>query len=537
MFPAESVVFCSLLALLPGLATGQCCARKEVSGETYRLASTSKPVPDFCLGGCIYTKENDPSPGTSYCFREGEGIATCRDGDCGNSEKWIKQYFEEECSAKINSFLQVDVFEQAVFHDELCVPPLAIINATVLLFNNPMCKGEPIQGALTRPTDNITYSAADFFVKTENISPWSVATIKEGFISRCDYIGILKPFTENRRKVSILAIKNNNNIIPTSNVNFTFEFSNQLLPDVFIQGNPTTCTKMYQPEPGSFQALNGKCFPTCRYAAWETDVKRVPCPCKGIIGGGINISDISLPSEQETHGKANLTGSFYFYQDTLIPPEWVLRKFSLTYAEFIRRNSDTVRVCESNLEIAGQFLFPTPFPLQVSMKVPCFAAQIPPALPAPPLPPAPTDLTGNPVNFTHSPFTHSPNQTHIGKDRMTLESEFSDVEGVLVFGGGDRFWMAACEFVQVNLFTPVDPFLTPQFCGCILVTLGQGFGIATKDQVKMCYIEALQAGPNPKQPIPASRFINRQFGNKNNQTGYGGNALPDILTYYGRSYA
>jgi len=520
MFLAELVVFCSLLALLPGLATEQCCAKKEVSGETYRLASTSKPVPDFCLGGCIYTKENDPAAGTSYCFREGNGIATCRDGDCGNTEGWIKQYFEEECSMKINSFLGVNVFEQEVVHDQLCVPPLPIINATVLLFNNPMCEGKPIQEALTRPTENITYSTADFFVKTDNTSPWSVATIKEGFIPRCQYIGMLKPFADNTKEVSILAIENNNNIIPNWVVNFTFEFSNQLLPDVFLQGNPTTCIGMFQAEPDSFQAQMGKCFPTCLYSAWEMDAKRVPCPCKGMIGGGINISDISLPNQQETNGKAKLAGSFFHYLDTLIPREWVMPKFSLTFAEFIRRNSDTVRVCESNLELASQYLFPTGMPLQFSMKVPCFAAQIPPELITDP--PAPTNLTGNPVNATHSP-----NQTHIGKSRSTLESEFSDVEGVLVFGGGDRFWMAACEFVEVNFFTPVDPALTPQFCGCILVTQGQPFGIATKDQVKMCYIEALQAGPSPRA-IPATAFAKRQFGNKKIQTGYGGNALPKI---------
>ena len=41
--------------------------------------STSDNLPDFCLGGCVYTKEGDPSqPVTNYCFQEGEGDTTCR---------------------------------------------------------------------------------------------------------------------------------------------------------------------------------------------------------------------------------------------------------------------------------------------------------------------------------------------------------------------------------------------------------------------------------------------------------------------------
>jgi hypothetical protein len=41
--------------------------------------STSDNVPDFCLGGCVYTKEGDPSQSvTNYCFQQGIGDATCR---------------------------------------------------------------------------------------------------------------------------------------------------------------------------------------------------------------------------------------------------------------------------------------------------------------------------------------------------------------------------------------------------------------------------------------------------------------------------
>ena len=188
----------------------------------------------------------------------------------------------------VNSYLEVDVVEQPVIYDELCVPPPAIINATALLFDNPACEGTPVQEALTGATENGTYSAAHFFLKSENTLSWSIAVIKQGFISTCQNIGLLKPFTENTKKVSLLALENNNNIIPTSFLNFTFDITNELLPDVFVQSNPFSCMRMNPPPaPGSFQALYGKCFPTCRYSAWDMDPKRTSCLCKGIIGGGI----------------------------------------------------------------------------------------------------------------------------------------------------------------------------------------------------------------------------------------------------------
>ena len=45
---------------------------------TYLLVSNTEPVPDFCLGGCVYTKVDDSVPSTNYCFQDGEGNATCR---------------------------------------------------------------------------------------------------------------------------------------------------------------------------------------------------------------------------------------------------------------------------------------------------------------------------------------------------------------------------------------------------------------------------------------------------------------------------
>ena len=132
-----------LLCQWPGYADSKCCQQKVilvlillilsylnilvhsnflqvvpgVSGKagTYNLVSNSEPAPDFCLGGCVYTKEDDP-PGNNYCFQEGEGTATCRyaryldlrlfrhllisGGGCGGGdvEGWIEKYFEKQCS-------------------------------------------------------------------------------------------------------------------------------------------------------------------------------------------------------------------------------------------------------------------------------------------------------------------------------------------------------------------------------------------------------------------------------------------------------
>ena len=45
---------------------------------TYSLVTRSDTLPDFCLGGCVYTKESDTVPGTNYCFQDGQGEVSCR---------------------------------------------------------------------------------------------------------------------------------------------------------------------------------------------------------------------------------------------------------------------------------------------------------------------------------------------------------------------------------------------------------------------------------------------------------------------------
>ena len=85
--------------------------------STYILVSSSLSVPDFCLGGCVYTKADDTAPGTNYCFKNGESKTTCVGGSCaagGDSkiEHWIEKFFEEKCSMQSNIYKKKCHYEQ-----------------------------------------------------------------------------------------------------------------------------------------------------------------------------------------------------------------------------------------------------------------------------------------------------------------------------------------------------------------------------------------------------------------------------------------
>ena len=150
-----------------------------------------------------------------------------------------------------------------------------ILDVEVALFNNSACEGEKFQNTTTRPSENGTYSTADFFLKSETPRPWSVRVSKEGYIPTCKLIPVIKPFADNIEKVQILRIDYSNKmtmIIPIAFARFSFTVTNQLLPDVFAQGNP-------------YSTL----FPTCTYSSWDTDLGKTICPCRGMIGTGRNL--------------------------------------------------------------------------------------------------------------------------------------------------------------------------------------------------------------------------------------------------------
>merc|ERR1712106_981810 len=158
------VIFVIMFGQLASMVDSKCCEKKTVPGlsskaGTYLLVSNTEPVPDFCPGGCVYTKVDDSVPGTNYCFQDGEGNATCSGGGCGGGggggiEGWIEKYFEKQCSMQINSVLRVGIYKRYV---ETCggynSNSNSLTNVTVAVFDNPTCAGEPVEERLFENTN------------------------------------------------------------------------------------------------------------------------------------------------------------------------------------------------------------------------------------------------------------------------------------------------------------------------------------------------------------------------------------------------
>ena len=277
-------------------------------------------------------------------------------------------------------------------------------NVSVEVYSNPTCEGAPVQEGMTEGSMN--YPEALFLIKVQDTKPWSIFLSKEGFKNTCEDIGMIIPFTRTWKFVYLEQEKTDSDIIPTVSLNFTFDINNELLSDVFVQGNPSSCRNStffpfrstakslnnrngkFRPKrrtqkhkkkikfntdydffmknptnhrkrshgsgsgSGSGGGSNYKCNPTCSYVSWNTDPSLTPCNCKGVIGGGnhesdmgilrntflgINFSDITLPNQQIPMGKAMMTGSLYWYDDTSIPYGYYQPKIYLTFAEFTRR--------------------------------------------------------------------------------------------------------------------------------------------------------------------------------------------------------
>jgi hypothetical protein len=217
-------------------------------------------------------------------------------------------------------------------------------NVSVEVYDNPTCDGEPVQEGMAE-----TWSAL-FLTKVQNTEQWSVLAKKEGYKGDCRKIGIMIPFKENYGYAYLVEDVDNTAIIPRASLNFTFEVSNELFADVFIQGNPYYCTNntngyskrsstknrnlnpkekirkqkkisknqkrkqknknkaqsdydFFMKNPAGPQmnrnhggsgsgsgigggGSNSKCYPTCLYNSWTTDASLLPCNCRGAIGGG-----------------------------------------------------------------------------------------------------------------------------------------------------------------------------------------------------------------------------------------------------------
>jgi len=391
---------------------------------------------------------------------------------------------------------------------------------------------------------------------------------KEGFKNTCEDIGMMNLFSQNWEYVYMEEEQTESTIIPTVSLNFTFAINNELLSDVFVQGNPASCVnytanypfkrskkrsntkngksrqkqrnkkekkkakknsdyeffmrnpaKNFPRNHGSGSGSGGgggsnyKCNPTCRYTSWNTDPLLTPCNCKGVIGGGLNFGDMTLPDQQTPAGKAMMTGSLYWYNDTSISPYWYQGKLYTTFAEFTRRNTTSVKVCQSKLTVSIESK-----PLK---NVPCFDPQIPPTAPIPTFPAFPGQSGITPPGFSPGMFTTDsplgsgsgsslPWPTSYPQWLTTADQQdmFSEVDGVLVFGQSDRFWIFGCmpedsvdKFLtfSVDFFTSKDPRETPEFCGCLLTTVGMGGNPeVSKEQVKECYVKALTGGPSQR---------------------------------------
>ena len=103
-----------------------------------------------------------------------------------------------------------------------------------------------------------------------------------------------------------------------------------------------------------------------------------------------------------------------------------------------------------------------------------------------------------------------------GQNISQIHDYLLSLLSLLVF----RFWMIGCMpedylayFVtfEVDFFTIKDPRETPEFCGCLLSSMQIGNTVATKEQIKECYVKGLTGGPSSRTAITSRRTgINRK---------------------------
>jgi len=609
------VIFVIMFGQLASMVDSKCCEKKTVPGQsskagTYLLVSNTEPVPDFCLGGCVYTKVDDSVPGTNYCFQDGEGNATCSGGGCGGGggggiEGWIEKYFEKQCSMQINSVLEVFISKQYVQTCGYNDNSNSLSNVTVAVFDNPTCAGEPVEERLFEST----YPYPVFLAKVQKTEEWSVMASKTGYKSGCQTIGILVPFTKNYAYVMLEEDVEESETVPIASLDFTFDINNELLTDVFVQGNPQYCTNttyggftrtvkhpfskninlkpkkrnkkpkkkskknkrkskvnsdydffMKNPEKkngkqsygsgsgsGGGFGYNYKCYPTCLFTSWSTDPSLFGCNCKGVVGGGLNFSDMALPDQETPAGSASMAGSLYWYDDNTVNQDYYPPKNYLAFVEFTRRNSSDVRVCDSKLSITWKS---ANTPAEIIKAVPCFTKPVPattlmPTYPTGGAPESPTFgvPTANPMTaetFPPPQGTDSPPGPGSGSSlpwptsyphwltTVNYEDMFTEVEDVLIWGGGDRFWILGCtqqdsadNFItfDVDFFTLKDPKDTPEFCGCIVNTKMPGdTAPASKDLVRECYVKSITGGPSRRSAITGksklTKAIKKKFTNR-----------------------
>jgi len=571
---------------------------------TYNLVTESDAVPEFCLGGCVYTKESDSVPGSNYCFQAGQGEVSCSGGGCGGGgggdvEGWIEKYFEKQCSTQFNSMLRVRWYK--AWQRRQCGPrPYdPITNLTLQLFDNPTCEGKPLQKKLAKG-----YEEA-FLIKVENTNSWSVRAAKEKYETVCQTIGPMMPFTSNYASIPLREVEEKAEIVRTASLNFSYDLSNDLQTSVFIQSNPYSCTnssfgkssfkvkssrsgkrkknkkkknkKNKNKKKGKMSTIpkkkmpssdyeffkrnparrnrqygwsgcggsgwgsggsgsggwgpggcNWKCRPTCPYSVGDTEPSLMSCQCRGVVGTGLN-------DTYQGGSLSGLTGGYDWYDDPAIPPYWYPTKYFLVFSEITRRNNQDLPVCESKLSLTYNSPNKTQ---QITKDVPCFTRPVPPPTMLPTFPtgggsgnPTTTAMSFSPPASefaTASPSSLSVTSSGLGSGSslpwpttypqylttVNHHDMFNETDGVLIWGGSDRFWIVGCmeesskdKFVtfDVEFFTSRWPSATPEFCGCILRTLQGEETMASKELVKDCYVNAIKGGAAPRTGGPAKR--------------------------------
>ena len=170
-------------------------------------------------------------------------------------EGWIEKYFEKQCSTQsklvflnflysfnkfiVNAMLDVYIYEDFSFNVQQCGPMEynSIANTTLELFDRPLCEGKPVQKKLAKT------ESESFLIRVEHTETWSVRATSEKYKMRCIDIGKMVPFNSNGASIPLRKEgEEGTGIIRTASIDFNFDISIELLPDVFVQSTPFTCT-------------------------------------------------------------------------------------------------------------------------------------------------------------------------------------------------------------------------------------------------------------------------------------------------------
>jgi len=519
---------------------GKCCESKVVEGDDekagfYMLAMTSETVPDFCLNGCVYKKQDDENPGSLYCFAEGTMSTTCSSSggmsndSCSDDKGWMVKLVKEMCKPPVNKVIIMEVFE-ATDRCEYSYCPKPVVGALVTLFKGKGCEGEIVfQNKSGEPLGDGCYwgGAAPMFISIQEAALWSSLVEHQGYQSQCKEMGMLMPGEMNYEMIELE--KKTTEAEVSATLSMTWTATPSLYPDVVVQSTPYSCTNVSREFSQSYASI--WCYPTCTYVSWAPETVQ-DCECKGLQGTGLNFTELSYT--EAPFGMAEMTGNIVILQD-----ESNAFKIFLIFAKFDRKDTDTPEpVCESSLnmklsaEVSG-----FPFILW-ERNVPCIPPQdvcILPQESGSSMPQLRNKKAtaesvfgsghgsgsgyGSYLSYGYGSGYGSGSGSGSGSGygsghgsgyEPTYEEYYEmiqEVDDALVYGCSDRYWLSTCITMGAGsplivdippLFSSEDPSDTPSFCGCIF-SLG---GAPSKEDTRQCYAEALYMGNEGNDNYP-----------------------------------